>query len=505
MGATEILALSLGLSVLLAGLAFVGVRVFDARCPDPGLRERAWTLAFHAPAASLALIAMALLAPPPRARPASAGIEVGAVSVTDLTGAPGVFPDMPGQTLALTVLACAGLLAAVRAVGLARRLIRLRRQLGQSHPASPATLDAVRTVARDLDVPMPDVRAEDTATQAMVVGLFRPVLILPLALAETLDARALRAVCAHELAHLKRGDHRALWIEEVSLILQAFNPLLRLIRDHRAAAREEACDAVALSLVGEDARPLYARALVDALRAPAIDRGTPVLTFTSRRRSFAMRRLKAILSPVPTSGLRPRLAVVGLGVALATVAGSGAFALTAQRAPTPLPMVMATAPAAAVAALPAERMPAVGMPAVAAVAPVDEVAPVEAPERVAAPEVSDGAVAPAPVPAPVAAQTAVPAPAAVITNPAWAERPTPNWPAEALEAGVNNGVVALSCGVESGGTLTDCQIVSETPTGAGFGAEALRAAARARLSPRTVEGATTGGRVNFNVRMQMAE
>lgn len=501
MAATEILALSLALSVVLAGFAFVGVRAFDARCPDPGLRERAWTLAFHVPAASIALIAMALLAPPPRAQQGAATLEVGAVSVTDLTGAPGAFPDLPGQTLALTVLACAGLLAALRAVGLARRLIRLRHQLGQSRDASPATLDAVRTVARDLGVPMPGVRVGDTATQAMVVGLFRPVLILPVALSETTDARALRAVCAHELAHLKRGDHRTLWIEEGSLILQAFNPLLPLIRDHRAAAREEACDAVALSLVGEDVRPLYARALVDALRAPTIDRGTPVLTFTSRRRSFAMRRLKAILSPVPTSGLRPHLAVVGLGVALATVAGAGSFALAAHRAPMPVPMVMATAPAAVVAALPVETMPDMEMPAVVAVAPVDEVAPVEVPERVAAPEVSDAAV----TPAPVAAQTAVPAPAAVITNPSWVERPTPSWPAEALEAGATSGSVALSCRAEADGKLADCQIDSETPTGAGFGAEALRAAARARLSPRTVEGASTDGRVRFNVRMQLSE
>ncbi|MBX9617060.1 MAG: M56 family metallopeptidase [Caulobacteraceae bacterium] len=503
MVAAEILALSLGLSVLLAGLAFVGVRAFDARCPDPGLRERAWTLVFHVPAASLALIAIALLAPPPRARPAVANIEMGALTVTDLTGTAGGFPDLPGQTLALTVLACAGLLAAVRAVGLVRRLIRLRRQLGQSHPASPATLDAVRTVARDLRVPMPGVRVDDTATQAMVVGLFRPVLILPLALAETTDARALRAVCAHELAHLRRGDHRALWIEEVSLILQAFNPLLPLIRDHRAAAREEACDAVALSLVGEDARPLYARALVDALRAPAIDRGTPVLTFTSRRRSFAMRRLKAILSPVPTSGIRPRLAVLGLGVALAGVAGAGSFALAAQRAPIPAAVVTATAPAAAVAGLPTESLPDVEMPAIAAAPPVDDVAPVEAVASVAALDVPVAAVAPVPAPAPV--QTAAPAPAAVITNPSWIDRPTPSWPAEALEAGATGGTVALSCRAETDGKLADCQIVSETPAGAGFGAEALRAATRARLSPRTVEGASTDGRVRFNVRMQLAE
>lgn len=499
MGATEILALSLGLSVLLAGLAFVGVRAFDARCPDPGLRERAWTLAFHAPAASLALIAMALLAPPPRARQAAANIEVGAFAVTDVIGAPGGFSDLPGQTLALTVLACVGLLAAVRAVGLGRRLIRLRRQLDQARDASPATLDAVRTVARDLDVPMPDVRVDHTATQAMVVGLFRPVLILPLALAETPDARALHAVCAHELAHLQRGDHRALWIEEVSLILQAFNPLLPLIRDHRAAAREEACDAVALSLVGEDARPLYARALVDALRAPAIHRGTPVLTFTSRRRSFAMRRLKAILSPVPTSGIRPRLAVLGLGVALATVAGAGSFALADQRAPVPAAMVMATAPATA--ALPTERMPVVAMPAEVAVPPAEEAAPVEAAARVAALDAPVAAAAPAPV----SVQTSAPAPPAVITNPGWVDRPTPSWPAEALVAGATSGTVALSCRAETDGTLTDCQIDSETPAGAGFGAEALRAAARARLSPRTVEGVAAEGRVRFNVRMQLSE
>lgn len=496
MGAAELLAVSLALSVLLAGLAFVWVRAFDALCPDPWLRERAWTIAFHAPAVSMVLIAMALLAAPPRVREVAENPGTGTSTVTDVVVAPGVFRDLPGETLATTVLACAGLLAAVRALGLMRRMMRLRRLVGQSRPVPPAALDTVRTVARDLGVPMPDVRVHDNATEAMVAGLVRPVLILPAVLAEHTDPRTLLVVCAHELAHLKRGDQRALWIEEATLILLAFNPVLPVIRDHRAAAREEACDAVALTLVGSEVRPLFARALLDALRASPIGRHVPALTFTSSRRIFAMRRLKAILSPVPPSDIRLRLGVLGLGVAIATVAGAGSFALAAQRQPLPATLVTATAAAAVAVTLP---VPAV-VPAYVPEMPANRVVRLEAIDSAEAGDASEAAAEPAPGVVQTAAPTREP-----ITNPSWVERPTPNWPAAAIDQGTTNAVVAVSCLPASDGRLVDCRIVSEDPAGLGFGAAALEAAHRGRVSPRTVAGVATAGRINFNVRMQLAE
>ena len=91
----------------------------------------------------------------------------------------------------------------------------------------------------------------------------------------------------------------------------------------------------------------------------------------------------------------------------------------------------------------------------------------------------------------------------VITNPSWATRPSPEYPALAITNGVTEGRTTLQCVVNPDGWLSNCQIIDETPAGHGFGQATLAAAARARISPRTVDGAAVGSRVQFTVRFLM--
>ncbi|KQW80712.1 hypothetical protein ASC65_12095 [Brevundimonas sp. Root1279] len=65
-----------------------------------------------------------------------------------------------------------------------------------------------------------------------------------------------------------------------------------------------------------------------------------------------------------------------------------------------------------------------------------------------------------------------------------------------------NGEVVLSCAVSPSGQLADCQVVSETPPGRGFGEAALRSAGRARLSQDSVRESGGRGRVRFTVRFR---
>ena len=105
---------------------------------------------------------------------------------------------------------------------------------------------------------------------------------------------------------------------------------------------------------------------------------------------------------------------------------------------------------------------------------------------------------PPPPPAPPA-----PARPATITNVSWSRQPRPEFPARAQERGIEEGTVVLLCSVEANGAATNCSIVSETPSGAGFGREALSSMRSARFAPGTVDGVAQGGQARFTVRFRL--
>ena len=53
---------------------------------------------------------------------------------------------------------------------------------------------------------LPEVSLSERLGEALVVGLWRPVVLLPLAWAMEMPPDALAAVLAHELAHVRRWD-----------------------------------------------------------------------------------------------------------------------------------------------------------------------------------------------------------------------------------------------------------------------------------------------------------
>ena len=92
-----------------------------------------------------------------------------------------------------------------------------------------------------------------------------------------------------------------------------------------------------------------------------------------------------------------------------------------------------------------------------------------------------------------------------ISNVTWQRQPAPEFPDRAASRGIESGTVQLVCNVSPNGAATNCSIVSEDPSGAGFGQAALRSMSRARFSPRTVDGVAEGGRARFTIRFRLAD
>ncbi|MDO8295280.1 MAG: TonB family protein [Caulobacter sp.] len=94
----------------------------------------------------------------------------------------------------------------------------------------------------------------------------------------------------------------------------------------------------------------------------------------------------------------------------------------------------------------------------------------------------------------------------VISETDWLRRPTPAqladaWPAAARAAGTT-GKVLMNCLLAYDGGLKDCQVISETPPGMGFGAAALSLAGAYQLTPVVDGQSATDGRIVISVRFQ---
>lgn len=328
-GPVELLTLSMGVSVAVSALTLAAGSLIEARSHDPVLRDRIWGAALILSLTPVLAVAILLLTPAPVREvslptlvPIPAAAMIDATPVAVATG--DIAPDF--GLLALALLGAAAALVGLRAIGLALRSVRLALILREAGPAGAVVARQVTLAAATLGVAAPTTLISAEAAEALLSGLGRARLILP----ESLAPEATDAVIAHELAHLKRGDHRMLWLEEVAAVLLAFNPVVPLIRAKRDGAREEACDALALGDAAPEARRAYAQTLIEALRNRAGSQ-SPALTFTGAGRTTAMRRLKAVMTPAAPAGRRTRLIAGAAGLALLTTVGGATAALAGQR------------------------------------------------------------------------------------------------------------------------------------------------------------------------------
>jgi|GEM_PF-4128771 len=325
MNPDELIALSLALSIAVAATAGLTALGLERIIADLSVRDRVWACVLYLPGLPPLAVAAMLLTPPP-VRPLQMSVATGpatAATAIDI-----------GQ-LAAPLVMLTGLFFVFRLASLAMRGWRLNRLIALTEPAPLQARLAVASAANRLNVKSPIVRTGPTVTYALLAGLARPILILPLTVAEDPYIPGARDVIRHELAHLKRGDHRAVWFEEAAVAVLAINPILPLIQARRASAREEACDALALAGAGSAARRAYAASLIDALRARVNSTSLPALTFNGTHRSQAMRRLKSILTPPETAGCGKRILVMTTGLSLLFATGFATTAIAFQRGPVP--------------------------------------------------------------------------------------------------------------------------------------------------------------------------
>jgi beta-lactamase regulating signal transducer with metallopeptidase domain len=96
----------------------------------------------------------------------------------------------------------------------------------------------------------------------IVVGWWRPAILLPLGLDVRLDTARLRHVLLHELAHVRRNDVLVNWIAAIAQLLHWFNPAVWLAGRLMRADMESASDAFVLGHLSRAERTEYGDTLV---------------------------------------------------------------------------------------------------------------------------------------------------------------------------------------------------------------------------------------------------
>jgi len=182
----------------------------------------------------------------------------------------------------------------VIAIEQGRRVCRFRRLLIEATPAPGWLVEEAGQIGLRLGVRVPSILIVPGLGTPVLWCLGRPILLVPTKLLETLEARRWRSIVAHELAHLRRGDHWVRRLELAAGLAWWWNPLYWLARSRLDFEAELACDAWAVWASPAD-RLTYAESLIRICTAlsPASS-PAPALGVAGAGRSFE-RRLTMIL------------------------------------------------------------------------------------------------------------------------------------------------------------------------------------------------------------------
>jgi len=106
----------------------------------------------------------------------------------------------------------------------------------------------------------------------MVIGFFKPVILVPLGAFAGLSAQQIEGILAHELAHIQRNDYLINLIQSVVEILFFYHPATWWISAQIREERENCCDDIAIELTGDQltfAKTITALAEIQ-LQTPAL-------------------------------------------------------------------------------------------------------------------------------------------------------------------------------------------------------------------------------------------
>lgn len=157
-----------------------------------------------------------------------------------------------------------------------------------------------------------------------VVGLLRPVVLVPAGALAGLPPEQMEAVLLHELAHIRRSDNLVNALQSVVETLLFYHPAVWWVSGHMRSEREVCCDDAAIAVTG-DAQS-YARALAE-IGSSAHAQYQAAVAANGGSLANRIARLLGVKRPVSRASSP---ALVATAAALVAIAVMAAFAQTGQ-------------------------------------------------------------------------------------------------------------------------------------------------------------------------------
>lgn len=239
---------------------------------------------------------------------------------------------------------------------------RLRRRAWTEDASTWQAMADRLAVQLGLGIRVP-VRLTADAASPLAVGWWRPMVLLPAALALQMPAPLLEALIAHELAHIRRHDYLVNLLQGAVEVLLFYHPAVWWLSRRIRIERELIADDLAAAALGERRR--LALALSELERT--LDTSAPPLPHlaSAAQGGQLMSRIQHLLRPRTSANGGRLLPLLGLPVIGLALAGAAVYAhATAPQAardaqqvtpPPPPPPPAAPAPAPAPIASPHAR------------------------------------------------------------------------------------------------------------------------------------------------------
>ena len=175
------------------------------------------------------------------------------------------------------------------------RFFRWKRTILRLSKPSPYYDAFVSTFAEEMEIGPVEVRISDAVSSPMMIGLFKPTILLPI---RHYEYDELRLIIKHELTHYL---HKDLWFKLLLILCRAvhwFNPFMVLFARSIEQECEYYCDMSVMEKEPEKMRKVYCTSIVNTLADQV------------RRNGREMRPVLATSFYSPKSGLKHRFSMV---------------------------------------------------------------------------------------------------------------------------------------------------------------------------------------------------